>query len=73
LVLFPGESFVGYQGLAQRHSGGIPVLPIGYGECWTGYVPTESAFADGFHESWLWVDRGAEAAIDEALQKLLSD
>lgn len=73
LVLFPGESFVGYQGLAQGHSRDVPVLPIGYGECWTGYVPTESAFADGFHESWLWVDRGAEAAIDAGLRKLLGN
>lgn len=55
VVVFPGESFVGYQFMAQELSTGKPVLPIGYGECWTGYVPTESAFVDGFHESWLWV------------------
>jgi hypothetical protein len=70
VVVFPGESFVGYQFMAQELSAGKPVLPIGYGECWTGYVPTESAFIDGFHESWLWVAPGAEARIRSALRSL---
>ncbi|MBM3963694.1 MAG: hypothetical protein FJ308_01300 [Planctomycetes bacterium] len=70
VVLFPGESFVGYQSIAQELSSGKPVLPIGYGECWTGYVPTESAFLDGFHENWLWVAPGAETQIRSALRAL---
>lgn len=70
VVLFPGESFVGYQSIAQELSSGKPVLPIGYGECWTGYVPTESAFLDGFHENWLWVAPGAETRIRSALRAL---
>ena len=70
VVVFPGESFVGYQSVAQELSPGKPVLPIGYGECWTGYVPTESAFLEGFHESWLWVAPGAEARIRLALHSL---
>ena len=74
LVLFPGETFVGYQPLAQTISqestNRVPIVPVGYAECWTGYVPTETAFDDGFHESWLWVDRGSESSIDHALRKL---
>lgn len=74
LVLFPGETFVGYQPLAQaiseKSSDRVPIVSVGYAECWTGYVPTEAAFADGFHESWLWVDRGSESSIDSALRKL---
>jgi hypothetical protein len=72
LVLFPGETFVGYQRLAQEISGGVPVIPVGYGESWTGYVPTDSAFADGFDESWLWVAPGAQNRIDRVLRALLN-
>lgn len=71
LVLFPGETFVGFQHLAQGISGTVPVIPVGYGESWTGYVPTESAFEDGFAESWLWVAPGSETRIERVLQKLL--
>jgi hypothetical protein len=70
LVLFPGESFVGYQHIVQEYSRGCPVIPVGYGECWTGYLPTESAFRDGFNESWLWVSPGSEDRIRAALSKL---
>ena len=72
MVLFPGESFVGYQHIAQSISGSVPVLPVGYGECWTGYVPTDAAFKDGFDESWLWVAPGAQERIERVLQDLLS-
>jgi hypothetical protein len=71
LVLFPGESFVGYQQIAQDLSGDVPLVPVGYGECWTGYVPTEAAFADGFNESWLWVAPGSQSRIENGLRELL--
>jgi hypothetical protein len=71
LVLFPGESFVGYQHIAQDLSGDVPLVPVGYGECWTGYVPTEAAFADGFNESWLWVAPGSQSRIENGLRELL--
>lgn len=71
LILLPGESFVGYQHLAQKINGPTPVVPVGYGECWTGYVPTDDAFADGFNESWLWVAPGAQSRIEAVLLKLL--
>lgn len=72
MVLFPGESFVGYQPIAQSFSGSVPVLPVGYGECWTGYVPTDAAFKDGFEESWLWVAPGAQERIERVLKDLLA-
>jgi hypothetical protein len=72
MVLFPGESFVGYQHIAHKANGALPLLPVGYGECWTGYVPTDAAFEDGFDESWLWVAPGAQERIERVLQDLLS-
>ncbi|MFG0260787.1 MAG: hypothetical protein ACF788_00100 [Novipirellula sp. JB048] len=72
LLLMPGESFVHYQLLAQRMSPERFVMTLGYGECWTGYIPSEQAFADGFDHGWRWVDRGSDAIIREALQRLLT-
>jgi hypothetical protein len=72
LMLFPGESFVGYHFIAQEYSPNTPVIPIGYGECWTGYVPTDEGFRDGFNESWLWVGDGSEAAIRQAINTVTS-
>lgn len=72
IVLFPGESFVGYQLLAQQMIPDSFVMSIGYGECWTGYLPTQSAFQDNFNgHSWLWVAPGAEAQITAALKRVL--
>ena len=72
LLLFPGESFVGYQLLAQRLRPEAFVLSIGYGECWPGYIPTEAEFDDGFTDMWLWVSRGCEPRIRAALEKVLA-
>lgn len=71
VILFPGESFVGFQLLAQKMSNDQTVFAIGYGECWPGYIPTKSAFADGFADSWLWAGEGSEDVIRNALQKLI--
>ena len=71
IVLFPGESFVGYQLLAQEMARHQFVLSIGYGECWPGYIPTAREFADGFDDSWLWAAPGSETRIREALKKIL--
>jgi hypothetical protein len=71
IVLLPGESFVSYQLMAQQIRPDSFVVTIGYGECWPGYVPTESAFDDGFHDVWLWVGRGCEPRIRGALERLL--
>lgn len=72
VALFPGESFVGYQLMAQEKVGDRFLLPIGYGESWTGYIPTEAAFADHFEDFWLWVDRGSEEKIARGLDEILS-
>jgi len=71
LVLFPGESFVGHQLHAQSLNPDSFVVAVGYGECWPGYIPTESAFDDGFEDNWLWVARGSEARIRAAVQQVL--
>ena len=63
IVLFPAESFVGLQLMAQQLRPDSFVMSIGYGECWPGYIPTEAAFQDGFHEGWQWVARGSEQRI----------
>lgn len=71
LVSLPGETFVGYQLMAQRLRSDVPVVCCGYGECWTGYIPTRAAFEDGFTDQWLWVDRGADAEMRKALVNVL--
>lgn len=71
LVSLPGEAFVGYQLMAQRLRPDVPVVCAGYGECWTGYIPTRAAFAEEFTDKWLWVDRGADAALASALANVL--
>ena len=71
IVLFPGESFVGYQLLAQKVRPDTFVMSIGFGQCWTGYLPTQSAFSDGFQGFWLWVAPGAESRIQQALVRVL--
>ena len=72
IVLFPGEAFVGYQLAAQKLRQNSFVMSIGYGECWPGYIPTEAAFKDKFHDNWLWVAPGSEQIVNAALRQLLS-
>lgn len=71
LILFPGEAFVGYQLTAQQMRPEEFVVSVGYGECWPGYVPTDAAFADRFHDQWQWTAPGSERRIRDALLKLL--
>lgn len=71
IVLLPGESFVGYQLMAQSIRPESFVMAIGYGECWTGYVPTEQAFQEGFNHDWRWVGRGCEAVLRDKLTSVL--
>ena len=73
IVLFPGESFVGYQLMAQRMAPNTFVLAVGYGECWPGYIPTRDAFKEGFTDKWLWVDRGSEEVMVRAMQSVLTE
>ncbi|MDA0284632.1 MAG: hypothetical protein O3B13_12395 [Planctomycetota bacterium] len=71
IVLFPGEAFVGYQVLAQEMKPELFVQSIGYGECWPGYIPTDSCFEDRFEDMWLWVGPGCESRIRKALSEVL--
>ncbi|MGI9469315.1 MAG: hypothetical protein ACR2OA_19505, partial [Rubripirellula sp.] len=71
LVLFPGETFVAYQLLAQKIRPGSFVMSIGYGECWPGYIPTDASFDEHFEDSWLWVAPGSEQRLRTALQQVL--
>jgi hypothetical protein len=70
LVLLPGEAFVRYQLMAQELAPDQFTVTVGYGECWPGYIPTDAAFADGFHDKWLWVAPGSEARMRESLMRL---
>lgn len=72
LVLLPGESFVGYQLMAQSLAPDAFVVTVGYGECWPGYIPTNAAFADHFHDKWLWVAPGSEEKMQQALKRVLA-
>jgi hypothetical protein len=73
-VLLPGESFVAFQLLAQRLRPDQFVMASGYGECSTGYVPTEAARNEGFVEehAWCWVAPGAERLLNDALAQVLA-
>ncbi|MEZ6153546.1 MAG: hypothetical protein R3C09_25890 [Pirellulaceae bacterium] len=71
LVVLPGEAFVGYQLMAQRLRPKSFVMVSGYGECWTGYIPTQSAMVDGFDHGWRWVGPNCEALVEQALEKVL--
>src|SRR5690606_3570002 len=67
----PGESFVGYQVMAQQMRPDEAVFAIGYGESWTGYIPTAVAFEDRFNHDWRWVGPGSEEILKHALEEVL--
>jgi hypothetical protein len=72
LVLFPGETWVGYQLMAQELRPDSFVISIGYGECWPGYIPTPQGFQDNFDNVWYWVGPGSDDQLKAALQRVLS-
>jgi hypothetical protein len=71
LVLFPGESFVGYQLQAQKQRPKSFVVSLGYGECWPGYIPTTQGFKDKFRDVWLWVGPGSDRELRRGLERVL--
>lgn len=71
VVLLPGEAFVGYQQMVQSLRPDSFAIAIGYGECWPGYIPTWSAFEEGFGTDWRWVAPSAAQALREALWKVV--
>lgn len=74
LLLLPGESYVEYQLRAQELRPDRFVVVLGYGECGTGYVPTEKAVAEGDTNlgDWSWVAPGADARLTAALKEALA-
>jgi hypothetical protein len=75
LVLLPGEAYVDYQLLAQKLRPDSFVIVMGYGECGTGYIPTEQAFRenDSNLSDWCWVAPGCERAMREALERAFAE
>jgi hypothetical protein len=79
LLLLPGESYVGYQLLAQQLAPGSFVITAGYSECTTGYIPTRKAAEEGDTnlKDWCWVapesERAMTAALEVALKPAKSD
>jgi hypothetical protein len=75
VLLFPGESFVGYQRLAQQLAQRLRpdafVVCIGYGECWPGYIPTQKAFDENFNHGWRWCGPASAARLEQGLPRLL--
>ena len=73
IVLFPGETFVGYQLMAQKLRPDDFIMSIGFGECWPGYIPTRRAFEENFGHSWRWVAPGSDQQLEAALRKVLAN
>jgi hypothetical protein len=73
LLLLPGESYVEFQLAAQRARPDAFVCVAGYGECATGYIPTDKHFAE--HDTnlgdWCWVAPGSEARMLQAIRSAL--
>jgi hypothetical protein len=74
LVLLPGEAYVEFQLSAQQLRPDSFVVALGYGECATGYVPTEKAVKEGDSNlsDWCWVAPGAEKVLAAALREGLA-
>jgi hypothetical protein len=74
LALFPAESFVSFQLQVAAAAPNKFILPIGFGECSPGYLPTVAAVREGFREEhgYTWCDETAERRIVEGMKKLLN-
>lgn len=72
-LLLPGESYVEFQLAAQRELPNKFVCVAGYGECATGYVPTDRALDEGDTNltDWCWVARGSEERMRAAIRDAL--
>lgn len=72
LVLFPGETWIAYQLMAQQQRPESMVVCIGYGECWPGYIPSTQGFSEQFDDSWYWVAPRSDQRMAEAIRAILS-
>lgn len=73
LLLLPGEAYVEFQLHAQELRPESFVMVLGYGECGTGYIPIERAWAeaDTNLRDWAWTPPGSEAVMKAALRAAL--
>ncbi len=74
-VLLPGESYVEFQLAAQAERPDSFVVVAGYGECATGYIPTDRHISegDGNLTDWCWVAPGSEARLLTAIRAVLRE
>jgi len=74
MVLLPAESFVEFQLVAQRLRPDQFIVAAAFGECAPGYIPTESARAEGYVEEhgYSWVAAGAEEKLRRAIAAALA-
>ena len=72
-LILPAEAFVEFQLAAQRLRPDQFIVVAGYGECGPGYIPTESARAEGYVEEhgYCWVAAGAEEKLRRAMTRAL--
>ena len=71
IALFPGETFIGYQLIAQEYAPEQFIMCVAYGDAWTGYLPTDATFDENFTDTWLWVGKGSENKIRDAIKKVI--
>lgn len=73
ITLLPGETYVEYQLLAQTLRPDQFIVAIGYGECATGYIPTERHWQENDTNlgDWCWVAPGADELLTAALREAL--
>jgi hypothetical protein len=75
LLLMPAESFVEYQLFAQRICPNEFVVVMGYGDCATGYIPTDQAVEehDSNLELWRWIEVPCERTVRHAIAAAMEE
>lgn len=73
ILQLPGEPFIEYQLYAQQQRPDLFVAVAGYGDCGPGYIPVESAYAEGGYEAGppSLVAPAAGRVMRESIDKLL--
>jgi len=70
-MVMPAESFVAYQLTAQRLRPDSFVVVAGFGDGAPGYMPTDSSFKEGYHDSYCWVQPMYESLMNAAMAEAL--
>ncbi len=69
-ISLPGEPFIEYQLFAQELAGDRFTIVSGYGDDGPGYIPIDSAFAQGGYEPTVALAAPSEALMKKTLAKL---